>query len=180
MTAASDIRRLRAFKGAGYNKGRPVPVQALWFAVQHLFFIKWWCPPVVRPYILRVFGARIGRRVFIRHGVRVLWPWKLSIGDDSWIGEGVWVLNLEPITIGRDVCVSQEAFLCTGSHDRSSPSFEYDNGPIAVEDQVWIGARATVLRGVTVGRGSVIPACARVTRSIEALDANGRFTKNTL
>jgi putative colanic acid biosynthesis acetyltransferase WcaF len=161
-------RSLNAFTGSGYDKGRAVLWQALWFACQTLIFGKWWCPAALRPRLLRAFGADIGDRVFIRHHVRVLWPWKLTIGDDCWIGEGAWLLNLEPITLGHDVCVSQEVFLCTGSHDRHSPSFEYDNGPITVGDSAWIGARATVLRGVTVGPRAVVAACARITKDVPA------------
>lgn len=161
-------RSLRSFTGIGYDKGRSVVWQALWFACQNLIFAKWWCPATVRPKLLRAFGADIGKRVFIRHQVRVLWPWKLTVGNDCWIGEGAWLLNLEPITLGHDVCLSQEAFLCTGSHDRHSPSFKYDNGPITVGDSAWIGARATVLRGVTVGQRGVVAACARITKDVPA------------
>ena len=137
-----------------------------WFAVMNLVFISWWCPPRLRPVILRLFGSRVGRRVFIRHRVRVLWPWKLEIADDCWVGEGVWLLNLEPILIEHDVCISQEAFLCTGSHDRRSATFEYDNGPIVVRQGAWIGARATVLRRVEVGENAVVPACTVVHKNV--------------
>lgn len=127
-------RDLTSFTGRGYDKGAPLAVQALWFAVSHLVFQKWWCPTKVRVRILRSFGARIGDDVLIRQRVRVHWPWKLSVGSAVWIGEGAWFLNLEPVTIGSNVCISQEALLCTGSHQRSSPTLEFDNGPIHVED----------------------------------------------
>lgn len=159
-------RSLRVFSGAGYTAGRGKVWQAAWFATMNLVFMAWWCPKALRPRLLRAFGADIGERVFIRHRVRVLWPWKLSIGDDSWIGEDVWLLNLEPIAIGSDVCLSQGAFLCTGSHDARSPSFEYDNGPISVEDGVWVAAQALVLRNVNVGAGAVVGARAVVTRDL--------------
>lgn len=159
-------RRLAGFRGDGYDKGRGRFTQAAWFATQSLVFSQWWCPARFRAFLLRAFGAQVGEGVLIRHRVRVLWPWKLSIGDSCWIGEGAWLLNLEPIALGHDVCISQEAFLCTGSHDRHSPSFEFDNRPITVEAHAWIGARATVLRGVTVGAGAVVGACALVTRDV--------------
>ncbi|MFF6976964.1 putative colanic acid biosynthesis acetyltransferase [Streptomyces sp. NPDC008343] len=159
-------RSLRGFTGAGYDKGRPWLVQAAWFAVLHLVFRKWWFPARWRPAVLRAFGARIGRRVLIRHGVRVHWPWRLSVGDDVWIGEGAWLLNLQPITIGSDVCVSQDAFLCTGSHHHRSPTMEFDNGPIRLEPGSWVAARAVVLRGVTVGRGAVVGASAVAHRDV--------------
>jgi len=152
------VPSLAGFTGAGYDKGRSKAWQALWHVVHHLAFQRWWFPPRLRPFVLRRFGARIGDRVLIRQDVRIHWPWKLDIGDDCWIGERAWLLDLEPITIGRDVCISQDAFLCTGSHDRHSPTFEFDNGPIVVEDEAWVAARATVLRGVTVGQGALVAA----------------------
>lgn len=154
----SRTRRLDLFTGSGYHKGRGLLWQAAWFAVSHLVFQAWWCPARARPAILRAFGARVGIGTNIRNRVRVHWPWKLSIGDHVWIGEGAWLLNLEPITIGDHCCVSQEAVLCTGGHDADSPSFEFDNAPIVLEDGVWIALRALVLRGVTVSSGSVVPA----------------------
>lgn len=171
------VRSLARFTGANYDKGRPVAVQAAWFAVMNLVFTQWWCPSAWRPRILRAFGATIGERVFIRHRVRVLWPWKLTIGDDSWIGEDVWLLNLEPIRIGHDVCLSQGAQLITGSHDRRSATFEFDNGSIFVDDGAWVAVRATVLRGVTIGRGATVGATALAHRDVppgEVLTANGR------
>jgi putative colanic acid biosynthesis acetyltransferase WcaF len=161
------IRSLKGFTGADYDVGRERMIQALWFFVSGTIFMRWWLPARVRVAILRRFGAEVGTGVLIRHRVRIHWPWKLTIGNDSWVGEGSWLLNLEPITIGSNVCISQGTFLCTGSHDRTSPTFEFDNGPITVEDGAWIAARATVLRGVTVGRGATVGACALVVRDVE-------------
>lgn len=149
---------LSGFSGVGYTRGRPLHVQAAWYIVLNLIFIKWWLPARLRPHILRWFGAQVGSGVIIRPRARVHWPWKLSIGDHCWIGEEAWLLNLEPITISHDVCISQGAFLCTGSHDRRSPTFEFDNGPINIQAEAWIAARATVLRGVTVGQAAVVAA----------------------
>lgn len=151
-----QLRDLSSFRPTGYDKGRGVVAQALWFATMNLLFSAWYCPRRLRPWLLRRFGASVGDNVFIRHKVRVLWPWKLTIGDDSWIGEGVWLLNLEPIEIGADVCLSQEAFLCTGSHDHRSSTFGYRNAPIVVADGAWVGARAMVLPGRSVGRCAVV------------------------
>jgi putative colanic acid biosynthesis acetyltransferase WcaF len=163
---ATQNWHLREFSGAGYDKGRRWPTQAAWFTISNLVFKSWWCPRRLRPVLLRIFGADIGSGVFIRHGVRVLWPWKLRVGHDTWIGEDVWLLNLEQITLGSDVCLSQGAFLCTGSHDRHSPSFEFDNGPITISDQTWVAAQALILRGVNVQSGSVVGARAVVTTDV--------------
>jgi putative colanic acid biosynthesis acetyltransferase WcaF len=154
---------LRGFTGAGYDKGRGPLTQILWFTVSGLLLTHWWCPNVVRCAVLRMFGAKIGPGTLIRHRVRIHWPWKLVVGSDTWIGEGAWILNLEPVTIGNDVCISQDALLCTGSHDRRSPTFEFDNAPIRIGDGAWIAARATVLRGTSVGCNAVIGATALVT-----------------
>ncbi len=118
--------------------------------------------------ILRAFGADIGVGVLVRHRVRVHWPWKLVVGSNSWIGEGSWLLNLEPVVIGHDTCISQDVLLCTGSHLRGSPTFEFDNAPIEVGDGVWVCARAVVLRGVRIGDGAAIGANCVVTRDVRA------------
>ncbi|RLP68677.1 putative colanic acid biosynthesis acetyltransferase [Mycetocola manganoxydans] len=159
---AASRRRLAGFTGAGYDRGRNTIWQIGWMLTSGLITSRWWCPPSIRAAILRGFGATIGRGVNIRHGVRIHWPWKLTVGHNSWIGEQTWILNLEPVTIGDDVCISQDVFLCTGSHDRHSPTFEFDNAPIVVQDGAWVAARATILRGTVVGRDSVIGATALV------------------
>jgi putative colanic acid biosynthesis acetyltransferase WcaF len=159
-------RNLAGFVGSGYDRGRSPAWQVGWLLASGLVVTRWWCPPVVRAAILRRFGATIGEKVLIRHRVRIHWPWKLTVGDHSWIGEDTWILNLEPVAIGSDVCISQGVLLCTGSHDRTSPTFEFDNAPIVVEDGAWIAARATVLRGCRIGHDSVVGATALVTGDV--------------
>jgi putative colanic acid biosynthesis acetyltransferase WcaF len=159
-------RRLDLFTGVGYDKGRPVGHQVLWLLLSGLVVRRWWCPASLRVAILRAFGASIGSGVLIRHDVKIHWPWKLTVGDHCWIGEETWILNLEPVTIGTQVCISQGVLLCTGSHDRRSPSFEFDNAPISVGDGAWVAARATVLRGVHIGQRAVVGATALVTKDV--------------
>lgn len=159
-------RSLASFTGAGYDKGRGLAMAGLWAYLAEPLQRSVLCPPKVRAKLLRAFGADIGEGVLIRHGVRIHWPWKLTVGRDSWIGVDAWLLNLEPITIGSDVCISQGVLLCTGSHRAEDPAFEYDNAPIRVDDGAWVAARATVLRGVTVGADAVIGATALVSRDV--------------
>lgn len=160
-------RSLAGFRGDGYDKGRSLPVQALWFATLNLVFVKWWCPSRLRVLLLRAFGAEVGTGVLIRHRARVHWPWKLRIGDHAWIGEDVWMMNLEPLTVGANTCLSQGARLICGSHDRHSPTFEFDNGPIAIGDGVWVAAGCTVLRGAVIGDGAVLGAGTVVSGTVE-------------
>ncbi|MGJ0117897.1 DapH/DapD/GlmU-related protein [Williamsia sp. MIQD14] len=179
---AAPVRRLAGFRGVGYDKGRSRVVQVAWFACLNLVFCTWWCPPRVRVALLRWFGADIGRGVLIRHRVRVHWPWKLSIGDHSWVGEGAWILNLEPVHIGSDTVISQEAMLCTGSHDRHSATFEFDNAPISIGDGAWVATRAVILRGVVIGDRATIGAGAVVSTSVapgHIVTANGSCRMDT-
>ena len=160
------MRNLAGFTGENYAKGRNFVWQAMWVATSSLIFERSWCPAALRVVILRSFGAKIGKGVLIRRHVKVHWPWKLTIADNVWIGVEAWILNLEHVEIGSNVCISQGAFLCTGSHDSRSPTFEFDNAPISVGDGAWIAARATVLRGVTIGREAVVGATALVPKSV--------------
>lgn len=165
---SAPARSLGALRGRSYPKGKGLFHQVAWVALSTLVVTKVWCPNRVRCAILRALGAQIGNGVLIKHDVRIQWPWRLTIGDHTWLGVGVSVVNIEHLTIGSNVCVSQEAFLCTGSHDYMSPVFEYDNRPTTIEDGVWIGARAMVLRGITVGARSVVGAQALVVTDIPA------------
>jgi putative colanic acid biosynthesis acetyltransferase WcaF len=157
---------LRDFTKENYSRGRPFPVQVLWMLVSRGVTMRWWCPKRLRVFLLRMFGARIGSGTLIRHDVKIHWPWKLEVGHHSWIGESVWILNLEPVVIGSNTCISQDVLLCTGSHDRFSPTFGFDNAPIVIGDSVWIATRATILRGVRVADGATVGASALVTGDV--------------
>lgn len=162
----TQVFKLSNFTGDGYSKGRSRLVCALWLTVSSTVFRAWWCPSRVRVLILRAFGARIGTGVLIRHRVRIHWPWKLSVGSNVWIGEGAWILNLEPVEIGSNVCVSQDVMLCTGSHEFYSEDFRFDNSGIVIEDSSWLALKVVVLRGVRIGKGSLVGACSLVTKSL--------------
>ncbi len=117
----------------------------LWYFVHALFFTNLLnFSSNFKIACLRAFGAKVGHGVVIKPGVKVKYPWKLQIGNHSWIGENVWVDNVEDVLIGNNVCISQGALLLTGSHDHTSVSFDYLCGPITIEDGVWVGAKAIV------------------------------------
>ena len=116
--------------------------------------------------LLRAFGARVGRKVVIKPGVRVKYPWLLEVGDHSWLGEDCWIDNLAAVKIGCNVCISQGAYLCTGNHDWSDPAFGLVVKPITLRDGAWVGARAVIAPGVEIGECGVAAAGSVVTKEI--------------
>lgn len=151
------IRDLSKFSDS-YDRGRGLAICALWFAVQHIVFKKWWFPAGLRPRILQLFGAKVGKKVLIRHDVRIMWPWKLEIGDDCWIGESAWIINVVEVSIGSNVCISQSAVICSGSHDLQTEELAYKNAPIRICDGAWVALRGTVLAGASLMENSVVAA----------------------
>lgn len=129
-------------------------------------FVPW--PSALRVGLLRLFGAQIGQGVVIRSGVNVSFPWRLTVGDHVWIGEEVFILSLAQVTLGSHVCLSQRAFLCTGSHAWAVETFDLKTLPIVVEDQVWVAAQAFVGPGTRIGTGSVIGAGTVLLKSVPA------------
>jgi putative colanic acid biosynthesis acetyltransferase WcaF len=147
------------------DRGRSAWVEAIWYLLKCAFFLSalpW--PASFKRGLLRRFGAKIGTGVYIKPRVNIHFPWKLEIGDHSWIGEEVFLLNFEPIVIGSHCCISQRAFLCTGNHDFRQPAMPYRNRRIRIEDGAWIGAQAFVGPGVTIGSEAVIAAGSVVTK----------------
>jgi putative colanic acid biosynthesis acetyltransferase WcaF len=150
----------------GLDRGRPFWIEACWYLCKCLLFLTPLpVPSIIKRSVLRSFGARIGQGVVIKPRVNIHFPWKLAIGDHTWIGEEVFLLNFEAITIGDQCCISQRAFLCTGNHDYRQPSMPYRNQPITVEHGAWVGAQVFVSPGVTIGSEAVIAAGSVVTKS---------------
>ena len=117
--------------------------------------------------ILRLFGAKIGSRVLIKPSVHIKFPWKLEIGDDVWIGEKVWIDNIENVQIGNDVCISQGAYLLTGNHNYKLDTFDLIAKPIIIEDSCWIGAKSIVCPGITCFKNSVLSVQSVATKNLE-------------
>ncbi len=122
----------------------------------------------IKVWVLRAFGATIGKSVRIKPGVKIKFPWKLEIGNYSWIGEDVWIDNLAFVRIGSNCCISQGAYLCTGSHDWSKSNFELQVSTIEIHNNVWIAAFAKIAPGVIAHQGSVLSFAAVATRSLDA------------
>lgn len=121
-----------------------------------------------RRLLLRLFGARIGSDVHVYPSVRITIPWNLAIGDETAIGEGVILYALGPITIGRQVTVSQHAHLCAGSHDYRDPAMPLLKPPVTIGDGAWICADAFVGPGVTIGAGAIAGARAVLVADVPA------------
>jgi len=124
-------------------------------------------PNRLKTFLLRLFGAQVGRGVHIKPRVNIKYPWFLIIGDFTWIGESVWIDNLATVQIGSNVCLSQGAYLCTGNHDYTKTAFDLILEPITIEDGVWIGARAVIGPNVTLGNHSVVTAGSVITKNTE-------------
>lgn len=115
---------------------------------------------------MRLFGAKIGAGVVARHGIKVKYPWHLSIGNNCWIGEDCWFDNLAPISIGNDVCISQGVYFCTGNHDWSDPAFGLIVKEITLRDGTWVGAKCLIGPGVELGECAIAAAGSVVTKDI--------------
>lgn len=154
----SDIPVIDLSKAPGERAAwdRPAWVVYLWAVCELLFVTNpWQISSGLRVRVLRAFGAEIGTGVVFRPRTRVKFPWKLSVGDRSWIGEGVWLHNQNFIEVGRDVVISQETFLTTGSHAHRR-DMALLTRPITIEDGAWITSRCVVLGGAALKRSSML------------------------
>lgn len=142
--------------------------QVAWYCVNIIFFKN----PFnifssLKVALLRWFGARLGQGVVVKPAVNIKFPWKLEVGDHSWIGEAVWIDNLSDVVIGSHVTLSQGCLLLTGSHDHTKRSFDFLSSPIVVEDGTWIGAKAVVAGGVTCGSHCILGVNSVAERNLE-------------
>lgn len=150
---------LSQYSVAHFDRGASRLMEAAWVFVKCLFFqTPWPWPSALRVFFLRLFGAKIGAGVVIRANVNITFPWRLSVGDHVWIGEEVTILSLAPVSIESNVCISQRAYLCTGSHDFRSSTFDLQTKPVTLRSGCWVAALAFIGPGVEIGAGSVVSA----------------------
>ncbi|HVW96628.1 MAG TPA: WcaF family extracellular polysaccharide biosynthesis acetyltransferase [Mucilaginibacter sp.] len=159
---------LSRYNNAPFNPGGSGLKRLLWYYVNLLFF-KSGIVPIsgVMVFFLRLFGADIGRNVTIKPGVSIKYPWHLKIGEQTWIGEKVWIDCLVPVTIGANVCVSQGAVILTGSHNYKKATFDLLTAPVVLEDGVWIGAGAIINLGVRAGSHAVLTSGSVATKNLD-------------
>lgn len=153
------VQNLNGFRLPADFRGRPAWFVQMWWVVQATLFRM--SPQALygwRRFLLRLFGCTLGQGVLVRPTAEITYPWKVSIGDFSWIGHGVTLYSLGKIHIGDNVVISQNSYICTGSHDIGTPTFEIYQKPIFIEAEAWIATDVFVAAGVRVGRGAVVGA----------------------
>ncbi len=150
---------LRSYNQSWFDRGRPTWYILFWWLVQAIAFPLTPHPlNNIRCAILRLFGADIGTGVLIRPTARFTYPWKVTIGDYSWIGDDVVFYSLDHIYIGQHCVISQKSYLCTGSHDMHDPAFGLKTGSITIDNGAWIAADCFIGLGVQIGANAVIGA----------------------
>lgn len=150
-----------------YSVGRSTLVWALWYYLGAPLVRSRILPiSSLKCWILRLFGARIGKGLYIKPGADIKFPWYLSVGDHCWIGENSWIDNLAQVNIGSHVCISQGVYLCTGNHDWTTRNMKLFRRPITLADGCWVGARSTVCPGVTIGAAAVTAVGSIVTKDV--------------
>jgi putative colanic acid biosynthesis acetyltransferase WcaF len=157
-------------------------LRVLWGACKPFFhlsprpFFVWRC------FLLRLFGAKVGRHVHIYNSAVIYMPWNFEIGDWSSIGESVLIYNLGKICIGKRSTISHRAHLCAGTHNYNDLAFPLIKLPITVADQVWICTDSFIGPGISVGEGAVVGACAVVVKDVGPWQVVGgnpaKFLKN--
>ena len=164
---AQPLVNLKSYKSSSYDTGRSNWLVIIWWLIQAIAF------PLslhnfnnFRCWLLRLFGAEIGQGVVIRPTARFTYPWKISIGDYSWIGDDVVFYSIDQIEIGSHAVISQKSYLCTASHDFQDPTFPTRKSPIRIGNGAWIATDCFVAPGVTIGANTVIGARSSVFRDI--------------
>lgn len=165
MKAKTDLSK---YTTGDYNPGGSAIKRLLWYFVNVLFFINPLLPiSRLKVFLLRLFGARVGKGVIIKPAVNIKYPWKLAVGDHCWIGEHAWIDNLAEVSIGPNCCISQGAMLLCGNHDFKRETFDLITRLIILEEGVWIGAHAIVCPGVTCHSHSVLAVKSVATKDLE-------------
>jgi putative colanic acid biosynthesis acetyltransferase WcaF len=160
---------LSSYNNHPYHPGGNAVKRFLWHYVNQFFFNSGLFPVYgIKVFLLRVFGAKMGRNIAIKPYVNIKYPWNLTIGNNAWIGENVWLDSLVMITIGPNACISQGATLLTGSHNYKKSTFDLITNPVTLEDGVWIGAGAIVNQGIIAASHAVLTSGSVATKNMEA------------
>lgn len=162
-----QIQELKIFKLPKNFRGRNAVVVQSWWFIQFIFFKN--SPQFLygfRRFLLRLFGAKIGRKVVIRPSARITYPWKLTIGDYAWIGDEVVLYSLGEIEIGANTVISQRSYICTGSHNYLKLDFPIFTKKVTIEEECWLATDVYIAPGVTIGKGTVVGARSSVYKDL--------------
>jgi putative colanic acid biosynthesis acetyltransferase WcaF len=159
--------RLDTYDQSWYSPGRSKGIILLWWLLQAVIFpLTPHAFHAPRRWLLRRFGATIGQGVVIRPTARFTYPWNVTIGDHSWIGDDVVFYSLAAIYLGQHCVVSQKSYLCTGSHNLQDPHFGLEVAPVVIGNGAWVATDCFIAPGVTVGANSVVGARSSVFKSL--------------
>jgi len=159
---------LYKFDGSDFDKGAGIIKQSIWHLINSIFFKSSFFPfTIVKIAMLKRFGAHIGKGLILKPSVNIKFPWKLVIGDHCWIGENVWIDNLDNVSLGNDVCLSQGSMLLTGNHDYKIYNMPFRNAQIILEEGVWIGAKSIVCSGVICKSHSILTVGSIATKNLD-------------
>ena len=151
------VQQLNKFKLPKNFRGKNAFIVQLWWLVQGTLFRM--SPQFLygfRRFLLRLFGAKIGKKVIIRPSAQITYPWKVTIGDYSWIGDNVVLYSLGEIEIGKNVVISQKSYICAASHDYLQPDFPIFAKKIIIKDECWLATDVFVAPGITIDKGTVV------------------------
>ena len=152
--------------------------QSPWPLWTQLILIAWrliwlftcsWTPKFMNPwrlFILKVFGATILGIPFVHSTVKIQIPWHLTMKHRACLGDKSNAYSLAEIEIHEDATVAQEVYLCTGTHDFKSPTYQLMAKKIIIKKNAFIGARSMILPGIKVEENAVVGAMSVVTKNV--------------
>lgn len=147
---------LSLFKMPKGFRGKPGWYVQIWWLVQStLFRLSPQFAYSYRAMLLRLFGAKVGKKTVIRPTAKITYPWKVEIQDNVWIGDDVVLYSLGSIKIGSNSVISQRSYICAGDHDYSDPSFPIRGIGISIGEECWLATDTFVAPGVTIAKGVV-------------------------
>jgi putative colanic acid biosynthesis acetyltransferase WcaF len=158
---------LLSFNNKWYKPGRSIFYRMIWYFVNLCFFRSPFPFYGPKRFLLRTFGAKIGKGLIIKPHVSIKYPWLLEIGDHVWIGEEVWIDNLAKVTLKSHSCISQGALLLCGNHNYRKTTFDLIVGEITLEEGAWAGAKTVICPGVKLGEHSLLTVGSIATSNIE-------------
>jgi len=155
------------------------PFSSPWTLAQRIKMLVWdytwaifcsWTPKPAnawRIFILRLFGTKIYGKPFVHQRARIQIPWNLTLYNRAAIGDRTVIYSLGEIVIHESAIVSQEAYVCTGTHAFENSNKNLITAPVVIGANSFIGARAFILPGITIGAHAIVGACSVVTKNVD-------------